>query len=314
MKASLRVLSALAVAILFAGCFQSEVVVSVKPDGSGTITETMLMSKATVDQMKQMMEGFGKGLPDATDEAAKKRDPDAKVTKTETPSPTKGFDLLDEKKLKEAASKMGTGVTFVSAKKLSNAKGEGYIATYAFTDINQLRIDQDRSDALPDAGGLGGPGGPGASGAPGGAEKKKEKSEPITFQFKKGKVAELIIKNPQGAPDAKPDKSKAEKPAAEDTPGGEEMAMAMMQQMFKDMKLVVAVEVAGKIVKTDAEYVAGNRATLMEMDFGKLMANPEKFKQISKANPKTVEETKALVKGVEGIKVESKPSVSIQFQ
>jgi hypothetical protein len=311
MKSPLRVLSALAVAVLFAGCFQSEVVVSVKPDGSGTVTETMLMSKAMADQMKQMAEGFAKGFSDSADEAAKKADPGAKVT-TETSA--KGFDLMDEKKLKEAASKMGNGVTYVSTKKISNAKGEGYVATYAFTDINQLRIDQDRSDALPDAGGLGGPGGPGAPGAPGGAEKKKEKSEPITFQFKKGKVAELIIKNPQGAPDAKPDKSKAEKPAAEDTPGGEEMAMAMMQQMFKDMKLVVAVEVAGKIVKTDAEYVAGNRATLMEMDFGKLMANPEKFKQISKANPKTVEETKALVKGVEGIKVESKPSVSIQFQ
>jgi hypothetical protein len=60
--------------------------------------------------------------------------------------------------------------------------------------------------------------------------------------------------------------------------------------------------------------VAGNRTTLMEMDFNKIMANPAKFKELSKANPKTVEETKALVKGIDGIKVETKPAVSIQFQ
>jgi hypothetical protein len=320
MKTPFRVLSAFAVAIVFSGCFQSEVVVSVKPDGSGTVTETMLMSKTMVDEMKKMTEGFAKGFEDA----AKEVDPNAKVTKTETKTPARGFELLDEKKLKEAASGMGSGVTFVSAKKISNEKGEGYVATYAFTDINQLKIDQNRSNAMPDAGGLGGPGGPGgpggfdapsapgAAGAPGG-QAKEGKAEPITFQFKKGKVAELIIKSPETAADPRGAKSKEEK-AAESAPGGEEMAMMMMQQMFKDMKMVVAVEVAGKVVKTNAEHVKGNRVTMMEMDFNKLMANPAKFKELSKANPKTVEETKALVKGIDGIKVEAKPSVSIQFQ
>src|SRR4030095_2709752 len=95
MKAPLRVLAALVVAIFVAGCFQSEVIVSVKPDGSGTVTETMLMSKAMVDQMKQMAEGFTKGFEDA----AKELDPNAKTTKSEKPSASKGFDLLDEKKL-----------------------------------------------------------------------------------------------------------------------------------------------------------------------------------------------------------------------
>src|SRR4030095_2202273 len=131
---------------------------------------------------------------------------------------------------------------------------------------------------------------------------------------KKGKVAELIVKNPSTERKPGADKSKPEKPAGADAPGGEEMAMMMMQQMFKDMKVVVAVEVAGKVVKTNADNVKGNRVTMMEMDFNKVMANPAKFKELSKANPKTVEETKALGKGIEGIKVEARPSVSIQFQ
>ncbi|HET6407108.1 MAG TPA: hypothetical protein VFG14_04445 [Chthoniobacteraceae bacterium] len=297
MKAPLRVLLAIVVAFLVTGCFQVETVVSVKPDGSGTVTETMIMPKAMVEQMKQMTEGFAKSVGgDAPSKDA---------------AHAKRFELMDEKKLKDAASKMGSGVSFVSAKKISNDKGEGFVATYAFTDINQLRVDQNPSDNMPDSGGLGGPGGPGGPGAPGGAE-KKEKSEPITFQFKKGKVAELIVTNPVTQPNPAADK-KAEKPDPS-AAGGEEMAMMMMQQMFKDMKMVVIVEVAGKIVKTNAEHVAGNRTTLMEMDFNKIMANPAKFKELSKANPKTVEETKALVKGIDGIKVETKPAVSIQFQ
>jgi hypothetical protein len=299
MNAPLRALSAFVVAILFAGCFQSEVVISVKPDGSGTVTETMLMSKAMVEQMKMMSEGFGK-LTAAAGEAANQADPAAKTAKPEGAAARNGFDLLDEKKLKEAAAKMGTGVTFVSAKKHSTDKGEGYIATYAFTDINQLRIDQEPSDSMPDAG-------------PGMQVKKEGKSEPLTFQFKKGKTAELIVKNPA---DLKPaaDQPKTDKPAAADAPGGEEMALMMMQQMFKDMKVTIAIEVVGKVVKTNAEHVSGNRATLMEMDFNKLLTNPAKLKELGKANPNTLAETKALLKGVEGVKVESQPSVSIQFQ
>ena len=50
--------------------------------------------------------------------------------------------------------------------------------------------------------------------------------------------------------------------------------MMMMQQMFKDMKISLAVEVAGRIVETNAEYRDGSRVTLMEMDFNKVLAEP----------------------------------------
>lgn len=305
-----------------AGCFQSEIVISVKPDGSGTLTEKMTMSKSVADQMKQMMEGFGKGLAQGIAESSKELDAatqkeisDAAAkgfseafSKSLDEEIPKGFPLMDEKKLKEAAGKMGEGVTFVSAQKLSTDKGEGYIATYAFKDVNKLRIDTNRSEALPDAGG------PGLGDPAGEAADAPKKPEFVTFQFKKGKVAELIVKTGSDQKAAETTEPKAEKPEPEDAPGGEEMAMAMMQQMFKDMKVVIAVEVVGKVVKTDAEHVSGNRATLVEMDFNKLLANPEKFKALSKVNPESVEDVKAIVKDVEGIKVETKPSVSIQFQ
>jgi hypothetical protein len=250
------------------GCLQIEKIVKLKPDGSGTVEETLVMSKATLDQMQQMMASFG-------GDKAKAKPPE----------------LMDEAKLKEAAGKMGEGVTFVSATKISGEKGEGFKAIYAFTDINKLKVDQNPSSAMP---GQGGP-------KPGG---EKDKKEPVVFRFAKGSPAELAVTLPQ--PEVKPKK--------EQPPGMEDMAMQMMQQMFKDMKITLAVEVQGAIKDTNAEYRDGSRVTLIDLDMNKLLADPAKFKELAKANPQSLQEGKALLKGIEGIKIESAPEVKIKFQ
>ena len=255
------------------GCLQIEKIVRLKPDGSGTVEETVVMDKEVIAQMEQMAAGFGGAKKDG--------------------KPVKGFELMDEAKLKEGATKMGSGVTFVSAKKIDNEKGNGFIATYAFKDINTLQLDQNPGDVMP-------------TGAAGGGAKSTSKTEPVTFKFAKGPSAELVIKMPV------PDLKKTVKP--EQPAGMEDMAMQMMKQMFKDMKMSMSVEVAGTIKETNAEYQDGSRVTLMEMDFNKLLADPEKFKKLAKENPKTLQESKALMKGLEGVKVEAAPEVKIKFQ
>jgi hypothetical protein len=285
MKAILRSLLIAAACTLFAGCFQIERVVNVKPDGSGTITETVIIPKAIIAQMKAMTDSFGKGLG-------------ADGAQPTTPAKSPGEP--DEAKLKEQASKMGEGVTFVSAKKAATASGEGFTAIFAFTDISKVKLDQNPSDAVPSPG-------------PGVQVNPKAPPEIITFQFTKAKPSQLIVNMPAFKPGKDAEKKEA-KPKADEFPGGEEMAMAMMKEMFKDMRMTLAIEVNGKIVKTDADNVAGNRVTLMDMDFNKLLANPEKFKALSKAEPKGLEEAKALMKGIDGIKFETKPKVSIAFQ
>ncbi len=276
----MKPLRALLTALLFTlgltGCLQIEKVVKLKPDGSGTIEETVVMSKATIAQMEQMAAGFG-GLGE------KKAD-----------KPAKGFEVMDEKKLKAAAAGMGEGVTFVSAKKIDNENGSGFTAVYAFTDISKVKLDQNPGESMPTPGGVNA--GPGT-------EKKKE---PVTFKFTKGSPAELVLKMPQLEAKNEP---KPEQPAAM-----EEMAIGMMKQMMKDMKVKMSVEVAGTIKETNAEYRDGSRVTLMEMDFNKLLAAPEKFKKLAKENPKTLQESKALMKGIDGMKVEAAPEVRIKFQ
>lgn len=280
MKTLRFLLAALLFTLGLSGCLQIEKVVKLKPDGSGTIEETVVMSKASIAQMEQMAAGFG-GLGD------KKAD-------KKTDQPAKGFEVMDEKKLKAAAAGMGEGVTFVSAKKIDSETGSGFMAVYAFTDISKVKLDQNPGESMPTPDGM--------KAAPGPEQKK----EPVTFKFTKGSPAELVLKMPQ------PEFKKEAKP--EQPPGMEEMAMGMMKQMMKDMKVKMSVEVAGKITETNAEYRDGSRVTLMEMDFNKLLADPEKFKKMAKENPKTLQESKALMKGIDGIKVETAPEVKIKFQ
>lgn len=272
MKVFRLIFAALVAMFGLTGCLQMEQVVKLKPDGSGTVEETVVLSKAALATMEQMISGIGAGTAD------KKKDGATTVP-----------DLYDEAKLKAAAAKMGEGVTFVSAKRIDNEQGKGFTAIYAFSDINKLRLDQNPGEALPDTG----------------SPKPAAKKEPVTFHFEKGSPSQLTLKMP--APEFKPQpKNQAE--------GMEEMAMQMMKQMFKDMHIALAVEVDGTISETNAAYRDGSRVTLMDMDFNKVIADPEKFKALAKANPQSLQEAKTLIKGLDGVKIETAPEVTIKFQ
>jgi hypothetical protein len=50
------------------------------------------------------------------------------------------------------------------------------------------------------------------------------------------------------------------------------------------------------------------------MDFGKIMSNAELLKKLNTAKPQSMEETKALLKNVEGLKIETNNPVTIEFK
>ena len=58
---------------LFSGCIQDNTVINIKPDGSGTIEETVLMGNSFID----MMEGMTRGMTEAKaqDDASPKEKP-----------------------------------------------------------------------------------------------------------------------------------------------------------------------------------------------------------------------------------------------
>ena len=268
---------ALITALSFTGCFQIDKSVQVKPDGSGTITETVTLASAMLEQLKAMQAGFG-GTPDAGGKP-------------------KAFELFDEAKLKEEAKKMGEGVTFSSGKKISDKGREGYTAIYAFTDLNKVRLSTNPPDMAGGAGDL---------------VKGKADTEPVTFKFTPGKTAELAVNTPAMKAVAPKGKDEAAADAAQDAMN--EAMLPMIQQMFKDMHMSMSVEVVGKITATNGEYKEGSRVTILDVDFNKILADPAKIKAMTKIKDPNSAEARAFLKTVPGMKVEAANPLKISFQ
>jgi len=271
-------LLATAAALLLGGCIDMSTVVHVAPDGSGTVEERVLMKK----EMAQMMQSMGQAMGE---EGKSQESP-----------------LLDREELAKAAEAMGPGVELISAEPLETDTGLGYVARYSFKDINQLQLNENPGDRAP-------------SDEDSGPEQKEE---PIRFVFEPGPEPVLIIRTPQ---DKEKEGTKAEEEAegSDDTAKEEkdeaesQMAMMMMQQMFDGLRIKIQVQTETEILETNATFHDGNTVTLMSMDFGKLLADPEKFKAFADSGADSVEAAKKMMQDIPGIEVDLNPEVRIKM-
>ena len=112
----LRLLVVAALTILAAGCIDSQAVIKVNRDGSGTIEQTMLVNLTAA---KGFMNGLGSGQAEVRSSGP----------------------VMNEEDFKRAAERMG--VRPVSLTPVKNGAFEGTKAVYAFDDLGQIRIHQD---------------------------------------------------------------------------------------------------------------------------------------------------------------------------
>lgn len=122
----LRTVLVVAVGLGSTACFQSNTLVKLKADGSGTIEQRIVFTAAAVQQMKQLGGGAN----------------------------TANFDPLSDDVVRDLATGFGTGVRLVSSTPVKNATGEGRDIVFAFDDIAVLRVSQQP----PGASALGGTG------------------------------------------------------------------------------------------------------------------------------------------------------------
>jgi hypothetical protein len=244
------------------------------------------MTTEAIAQSKQMMGSFG-GAPGAP----------APVAKLPTD--------IDEAKLKAEAEKLGEGVTFVSVKKLDVKGREGYVATYAFTDISKVKVTVGKQAKSVSE--------DGSSAVSFGPKSFGDQAQPFTFKFTKGNPSEMIIISPEKG---KESETAASAPGGENSERNEvpDQMLPMLAPILKDMRISFVVDVEGKIVKTNATARQGSRLTLMDIEFGKLIADPAKFKELSKEKDPNSAKAKALLKSVPGITVETENPVRVTFK
>lgn len=287
-------------AVFVSGCIQDTIVIHVKPDGSGTIEETSLLSNSMLDLTEssaRSMGGPGKeeGVKDNKDMTKSSSKKEASETR----------DAVIAKMAKDAgkrADTFGTTVRFVSAKPVRTDTASGYNAIYAFEDISQVRVNRN----------------PGAKMGGQKAEKSDSpKEDYLLFKFTKGHPSKLVVTLPPQKETADYKSSTQDSGKAVAGKSNRETSAQspeMMKNLFQDMKLKIAIQLEGTIINTNATYRNGSTVTLIEMDIGKLMTNAALFKQVLAINPQSVGETKALFNSVEGLKFETNNPVTAEFE
>jgi len=211
-----------------------------------------------------------------------------------------GGAVVNKADLERTAARMGKGVRLVSAEPMKGTNGfEGSKAIFAFDDINQVQVSQ----------------GPNLSGSSDGRmSSEPSANDPVKFTLtRSGGTSTLTI-------------AFVDKPAsgvsmqAGDKPGDmpdltNPMLMGMLKAMFAGFKLNIDLEVAGAIVKTNAEYVNGSRLTLLEMDMDSLLADEAKLKALQGqiGSEPSLAAIKPFLKDIKGIKVDG-PTINVQFR
>jgi hypothetical protein len=265
-----RILGLLLATCSLTACLDSNVLVKVKPDGSGTVEQTTLVNMAA---LKGVMGAQG--------------------------GPT--GPMMNKEDLERTAARMGEGVRLVSSEPVKGDNGwEGGKATFAFDDINKVQVQQGTS----------------MSGGTGSRTRSTEPTsdDPVRFTLtRNGGTSTLninFIDRPVGDKPAATPSQPSEMPDLTNP-----MIMNMIKSMFNGFKITIALEVAGKIVKTNADYVSGPRITLLELDVASLLADEAKLKALQgKLGPgMSLSEVKPYLKDIKGIKVDG-PSISVEFR
>jgi hypothetical protein len=141
---------------------------------------------------------------------------------------------------------------------------------------------------------------------------KGASSNPIRFAFaKQGGSSVLTI-----TVDEKAAASATAK--AQDAPSLESVdpsVMQMLKTMFEGFHILIDLQVDGKIVKTNAEYVNGSRITLLEVDSAGVFEDEAKLKALqSKIRPgASISELRPYLKDIKGVKI-NHPTLTIEYR
>jgi hypothetical protein len=204
------------------------------------------------------------------------------------PNPAAGLkDMVpDRAKAEERAKELGEGVTLKSHQEITTPDGKsGVKAVYTVADIGKVKYNAFNS-----------------KGKDGGA------SKPMTFTMQGDTLTAF---NPDDEKKDKPDANAPKVPKEE-----MQAQLAMMKPMFAGMRMTMQIKGGAGIASSDATHVEGDTVTLMDVQFDKLMDKPEVFGQVMDSADKNLTQAEAaeMFKGVDGIKVEGKKSVTIKLK
>jgi len=183
----------LTLSTIFAGCIEISTLITVNNDGSGTVEETVMMSREIIDMLTEFQNSF------------------ASDTVQSEP-----FKFYNEEELKKNTSQFGEGVSYVSSREIKGENKEGYTAKYEFRNVNNLKINQNPNSRVKLES----------------IETEPEvKEEFITFNFIKDKPSELRIQMPLEKKFEESEDTAVEDTVSMDTTGMTEQLTAIFKDL-----------------------------------------------------------------------------------
>jgi hypothetical protein len=205
---------------------------------------------------------------------------------------TNSFKIFNEDELKQKAANYGEGVEYISGEELIKDNKQGFRVVYSFKDLNNISLSPDPENQISVGGEM---------------EKTEPDNDQFKFSFIPGETPEVIIT-------AKNKESSVESDETESEYGEISSQDSTFLEMMKEMKISMNVIFNGEIISTNSSYKENNKITLLGIDFGEIISNPEAFKKLNQKNPENFVEFKEIVKDIPGIKLEAGYPVSVTFK
>lgn len=218
-------------AALLQGCIRVSTTVSVNPDGSGTVTERLLMNRSYF----KTMFGLGKGEKQ-----------------------TSAADIPSRENLEKNASAMGEDVRLKSVRKYTEGLFEGYEAVYTFRDVARINISG-RPDERRDADSLRTESVIGSG-----------RNDRVGFRFSRDSLATLVIVLSESRSLLEPE-IRGTPPPTPPAPDQQKLSLAIFREAFKGTRMRLVVGFRGEIVSSNAECMDGSEVVLADVDFDRLL-------------------------------------------
>lgn len=200
--------------------------------------------------------------------------------------------MIDRDALTALATTMGEGVTFTKVEPVSETSPfAGYKAYFRFSDISKVQTS------------------PMPMTTPG---EEIDKSDWISFDFKKGGTAKLTIISPQDEDDEDEDDDDSDYDSDSDDMEAEGMA-DQLKQIYKTMHFWLKITVNGSISDTNALYREGSEISLIDMKFEKVVENDELFKHMTSDESPDLEEVRHQLEKI-GVKVDDQEKIEVSFR
>jgi hypothetical protein len=201
---------------------------------------------------------------------------------------------ISEDQARAAATSMGSGVTYVSSTPITNGDAQGRAIVYAFTDINQVRI----SEQPP---------------APGGVTIRAQgvntaDGRAVTFALARQPDGNMLLRIVVPTPSAPPVDTA---PPGGAGPRSSPQQIAMIKQVLAGAHFLIGVQPSGHLVRTSSPFVAGQRVTLLDLDFDEVTKDEAVASRLQ--GVRSVDDAKAALKDVPGVKINFDPEITIEF-